>query len=161
MRRAEQTIGQGEESVRFNHRAHGDWDTLERLGEGRVAMEHVTSQVRGIVRALVDLDDELADPNLAALLSALGELLADAAGQVSSFGRLTERPDSDVDRERAIRAHADALLARDRAVHALRDLPSTESDENRLVASVLVDAERLLTEVDVEHGSHVRAIATG
>ena len=52
---ASQALDQAEESVRFNPLARSADAQVKRLGEARLALEHASSQVRGIARALGDV----------------------------------------------------------------------------------------------------------
>lgn len=155
---AEGTVGQGEESLRFNPRASDQMDHLERLGDARLAFEHAVNQTRGLVRSLLELHPELGSAELAPVLEALGELLREAGVQVGMFGRLQQQPDSVADRGASERAHEAALAARDRAANALRTLPPA-TGTGRLLASILVDGERLIREVDIRDGAHIAGVA--
>jgi hypothetical protein len=155
---AEGTVGQGEESLRFNPRGSDQLNHLERLGDARLAFEHVVNQTRGLVRSLLELHPELGSAQLAPVLEAFGELLRDAGVQVGMFGRLQQQPDQAADRDASERAHAAALAARDRAANALRSLPPA-TGTGRLLASILVDGERLIREVDIRDGAHTAGVA--
>jgi uncharacterized membrane protein YccC len=155
---AEGTVAQGEESLRFNPRASAEMDHLERLGDARLAFEHVVNQMRGMVRSLLELYTELGTTELTPVLEALGDLLRSASVQVGAFGRLQQRPDQAADREESERAHEAALAARDRAAAALRTMPPA-TGTGRLLASILVDGERLIREVDIRDGAHTAGVA--
>jgi len=159
VRVADATVTQGEESLRFNHRAGAEIDQLERLGEARLAFEHAVTQTRGMVRSMLDLHPVLGSADVAPVLDALGELLRSAAVQVATFGRLQQQPELAADREESEQAHQAALAARDRAASALRAVPPLRDGTARLLASVLVDGERLIREVDVRDGAHVAGVA--
>ena len=158
---ADSTVNQGEESLRFNHRKAAELARLERLGEARVAFEHVTNQTRGIVRSLVELHPQLQSPEVAPVLTALDELLCSASVQVATFGRLQQQPDTPADRDESERAHQAALAARDQAAKALRAMTEPADGAARLLASILVDGERLIREVDTRDGVHMGAVAAG
>ncbi len=158
-RSADATVSQGEESLQFNHRARAEYERLKRIAEARLAFEHATSQTRGIVRSLLDLGDALHEPSSAPVLLGLGDLLLGTQGQVLAFGRLQERPDSAADREAALSAHAAAMVGRDRAAAALKAVPTADAATTRLLASILVDGERLMREVDVRGGAHMSAVS--
>jgi uncharacterized membrane protein YccC len=160
LRTAQDTVARGEESLRFNRRARTELDRLERVGEARVALDHAATQTRGIIRSLLDLADHTASPDLAGVFGPLGDLLVVAGRLVTAFGELQEHPDSAIDRERAVEAHAEALAARDRATQAMRTLPTHLDEQERLLAAIMVDAERLLHEVDAEHGAHLNAVSS-
>jgi hypothetical protein len=165
VRRAVAALEQGEESLQYNPLAREAHADLARLSEARLALDHVTVQVRGIARSLLDLDaaalardDPDARAGIDAALGGLGDLLVHAGGSVSAFGRLQETPDSHSDREHAVSEHAAAMTARDAASDLLRRIEMLHHDRDRLLSSILVDAERLLHEVDPAGGSHVAAL---
>ena len=157
LRAADEVVSRGEESLQFNHRARAEYERLERIAEARRAFEHTTTQTRGIVRSLLELGDALRDPANAPVIDALGDLLHGAEQQVAAFGRLQERPESSDDREASVRAYDQAISARDRAAAALRETPAAQDETARLLASILVDGERLMREVDVR-GAHAAAV---
>jgi hypothetical protein len=146
--------------VRFNPRGRGELDTLERLDQARIALAHAVTQARGIARTLLSLVDEQLSEDERAALSALGPVLAEAGRQVGAFGRLQERPDSESDRASARAALAAARSARTAALPALADLGAVDSAGAREIGAILVDADRLLNEVDVDAGAHSAAVGT-
>ena len=159
LRAADEVVSKGEESLQFNHRARAEYERLERIAEARLALEHATTQTRGIVRSLLELGDAaLRDPATAPVIDALSDLLQVADEQVAAFGRLQERPDLSADREASVRAYDQAISARDRAAAALREIPMAKDETARLLASILVDGERLTREVDVRGGAHAVAV---
>lgn len=159
LRAADEVVSKGEESLQFNHRARAEYERLERIAEARLALEHATTQTRGIVRSLLELGDAaLRDPATAPVIDALSDLLQGADEQVAAFGRLQERPDLSADREASVRAYDQAISARDRAAAALREIPMAKDETARLLASILVDGERLTREVDVRGGAHAVAV---
>jgi len=158
VRTAEATVSQGEESLRFNHRAAAEMDRLGRIGEARVALEHAVTQTRGMMRSVLDLHPVLGAADVAPVLAALSDLLHNASIQVATFGRLQQHPDLAADRDESERAHQAALAARDRAAGALRAMPPSPDGTARLLASIVVDGERLIREVDVRDGAHVSAV---
>jgi anti-sigma factor RsiW len=111
-----------------------------------------------MVRSLLELYTELGTTELTPVLEALGDLLRSASVQVGAFGRLQQRPDQAADREESERAHEAALAARDRAAAALRTMPPA-TGTGRLLASILVDGERLIREVDIRDGAHTAGVA--
>lgn len=157
---AEAIAAQGEESLRFNPRAAAEMSHLDRLVDARLALEHVVNQTRGLIRSLLDLEPglETAEPELTPALEAFCELLHAASIQVATFGRLQQQPDRAADRDESQRAYQAALAARDRAAAALRTLPPT-TGTGRLLASILVDGERLVREVDIRDGAHTAGVA--
>ncbi|MCW2602552.1 MAG: hypothetical protein JWN61_687 [Pseudonocardiales bacterium] len=164
LRRSVALVDQGEESLRYNPRPGAAHDDLARLREARLALEHSTVQTRGIARSLMDLDaarlvrdDPSARQPVSAGLRALGELLVHAAGSVSAFGRLQESPGSVPDREHAESEHAAAAAVRQSASDRLRLVSILDDDRDRLLSSLLVDAVRLVEEVDPT-GPHSAAV---
>jgi uncharacterized membrane protein YgaE (UPF0421/DUF939 family) len=155
------TVSQGEESLRFNHRKAAEMGQLQRLGEARVALEHATNQTRGIVRSLLELHPQLHTAEVEPVLTALDELLCSASVEVATFGRLQQRPDSGADRDESEQAHQAALSARDQAAKALRAMEPSTDGTARLLASILVDGERLIREVDARDGAHTAAVVAG
>jgi hypothetical protein len=154
---ADATVSRGEESLRFNHRARAEFERLQRIGEAQLAFEHAVTQTRGMVRSMLDMDTELRDPGLAPVLAGLANLLRELHVQVTAFGRLQERPEMRDERDKSVAARRCALAARDRVAVALRALPTSDRT-TRLLTSILVDAERLIREVDVRDGAHVGGV---
>jgi uncharacterized membrane protein YgaE (UPF0421/DUF939 family) len=158
------TVKQGEESLQFNPRARHELAQLSRLTEARRALDHSISQTRGIIRTLLDLPQPIEDPALVTPLAKLGVMITVAARAVSAFGRLQESPSSAVDRELAVASRRTADKLTDDVVLALAPLtasaaaPSSRAGAGRLLSSVLVDAERLLREVDISTGAHRAAV---
>ncbi len=165
LRRSVALIDQGEESLHYNPRpgtAHRD---LARLREARLALEHATVQTRGMARSLMDLDaatlpaaDGDSAEAVAGSLAALGQVLVHAAGAVSAFGRLQESPGSGPDREHADAEHAAAVAAARSANQRLRQVLVLSGDRDRLLSSLMVDAQRVVEEVD-PRGPHAAAVA--
>ena len=175
------TVTQGEESLQFNPRARGELAQLTRLTEARRALDHAVTQTRGIARSLAELPQPLTDPALVAALAALSPMFAQTGRAVAAFGRLQERPGSTPDRELAERSVAEAR-AQSRSVAvalsplspgiaelaghrqdgtadaALARAALTEAAVARLLSSVFVDLERLVTEVDTVDGAHRSAV---
>lgn len=165
LRRSVALVEQGEESLSFNPRPGAAAADLARLREARLALEHSTVQTRGIARSLMDLDARrLTSPDTGAAatitdgLRSLGELLLHAAGSVSAFGRLQEAPGSAPDREHAQAAHAASERAQRSASDRLRQVSILPGNRDRLLSSLLVDAIRLVEEVD-PLGPHAAAVA--
>jgi len=161
VRTADATVSQGEESLRFNHRAAAEVERLQRIGEARLAFEHAVTQTRGMVRSMLDLWPDLRSAEAAPVLAALSDLLRGANVQVATFGRLQHHPEVTADRVESERAHQAALAARDKAAKALRVMRPSRDGTARLLASILVDGERLIREVDVRDGAHVAGVALG
>jgi uncharacterized membrane protein YccC len=183
---AADSLEQAEESVHFNPLTRASDDHLYRLGEARLALEHASSQVRGMARALGDLvssidggaaeegpsdtdhpDTDHPDtdhPDAAVLgrvFRQLGPPLAEVGHAVAAFGRLQEDPTSVPNREQAVRAGIEATSGQHAAADAVTDLSQhgeLAPAHLLLVSSVLVDVERLIHEVDVQHGSHTAAV---
>lgn len=156
---ADATVSQGEESLRFNHRARAEYERLQRIGEARLAFEHAVTQIRGIVRSMLDMDAQLRDPGLAPVRAALADMMRELHVQVNTFGRLQQRPELSDERDKSVRAHDAAVTARDRVADSLRALPASYDGTSRLLASILVDGERLMRELDVRDGAHVGGVA--
>jgi uncharacterized membrane protein YgaE (UPF0421/DUF939 family) len=162
------TVKQGEESLQFNPRARGELAQLSRLTEARRALDHAITQTRGIVRSLLDLPQPIQDPAVVEVLSSIGKVLTEAGRAVAAFGRLQERPSSVADREH-VEAARQAAMAR--AADAARSVAAFSTTEPamthdgsaaitaRLLASILVDAERLMQEIDIVSGAHRAAVA--
>lgn len=166
LRQSVALVDQGEESLRYNPRPGVAHDGLARLREARLALEHSTVQTRGIARSLIDLDahrlirdDPPAAQSVAAGLHGLGEMLVHVAGAVSAFGRLQESPGSAADREQARSEHAAAAAAQRSASDRLRQISILDNDRDRLLSSMLVDALRLVQELDPIGGPHAGAVA--
>src|SRR5262249_40312530 len=140
---ADSTVTQGEESLRFNHRKAAEMARLERLGEARVALEHATNQTPGTLRSLVQLSPHPQSSEVTPVLAPLDDLLCSASVQVATFGRLQQQPDTPTDRDESERAHQAALAARDQAADALRAMAQPTDGTARLLASILVDGERI------------------
>jgi uncharacterized membrane protein YgaE (UPF0421/DUF939 family) len=161
------TVKQGEESLQFNPRARGELTQLSRLTEARRALDHVITQTRGIVRSLLDLPRPIEDRAAIAVLSSIGNALTEAGRAVAAFGRLQERPSSVTDADHVEAARQAAMARTAEAARALAALSATEpatvrdgtgAITARLLASILVDVERLVQEVDIVSGAHRTAV---
>lgn len=161
---AAEALDQAEESTRYNPRRGSGADTLPRYREALAALDHAVTQVRGFVRTLTDLT-ELGDADRdwrsrsGSVLSALGRLLRAAGDAARAFGALqTDGPERWEEHRRALReALTAASIARDDAGEALRAAQVPERAA-RLLASLIVDAERLLGELDPDAGAHAGAL---
>jgi uncharacterized membrane protein YgaE (UPF0421/DUF939 family) len=167
-RAAISTVKQGQESLQFNPRARGELAQLERLTEARRALDHSITQTRGIVRSLLDLPQPIADAAVNTVLASIGSMLSEAGRAVAAFGRLQEKPSSASDRELLEAGRQAAQRRADQAVSALATLTAVETataqggslaTTGRLLASILVDAERLVHEVDIGSGAHRAAVS--
>ncbi len=163
LRRAYETLSTAEESLRFNHRGRQEFERMEQINEARRAIDHATTQTRGLIRTLVEVSESAAVMEAGSgAFRALGPLLRTAAGAVSAFGRLQAAPLSLPDREDAVAA---ALAGRHRVelvnerLVGLDTSDPAQANVARLLSSMLVDAERLLHEVDVRDGAHASAVA--
>lgn len=162
LRRAYDVLSAAQESLRFNHRGRAEVDRLDRVGEGRRALDHAATQARGIVRTLLEASQtaSIAEAGTGAFRE-LGPLLRTAGGAVAAFGRLQVDPDSAPDREDATaatetgRAQLGALTER---LVGLDTADPSQAAVARLLSSMLVDAERLLHEVDIRAGAHAAAV---
>ena len=158
VRRAGETVAQGEESLRYNPRARGEMHTLERLDEARRALEHSVVQTRGIARSLLDLD-LIGASGVDAQLESFGALLHNAAQMVAAFGRLQERPDRSAERAQSVEALERAKAAQASLVEQLGLIEPVGGQAQLQLSAMLVDAERLLHEVDVSSGAHTAGVA--
>jgi uncharacterized membrane protein YgaE (UPF0421/DUF939 family) len=162
------TVKQGEESLQFNPRARGELAQLARLTEARRALDHSITQTRGIVRSLLDLPQPIADDAVRAVLTSIGSMLSEAGRAAAAFGRLQETPSSTKDRELLEASARVALERAEEAAAALAALSAagtataqggSSATTGRLLASILVDAERLVHEVDIVSGAHRAAVS--
>jgi uncharacterized membrane protein YgaE (UPF0421/DUF939 family) len=162
------TVKQGEESLQFNPRARGELAQLARLTEARRALDHSITQTRGIVRSLLDLPQPIADDAVRAVLTSIGSMLSESGRAAAAFGRLQETPSSTKDRELLEASARVALERAEEAAAALAALSAAETataqggssaTTGRLLASILVDAERLVHEVDIVSGAHRAAVS--
>ena len=159
LREVADALERGEESVRYNPR-RTEAEVLARYGEAQHALEHGVNQVRGFVRTLTELASrderwhEPADP----VLEPLGRLLRAAGEAARAFGALQteERSRWPAEREALRRALAQAVQAHDDAALRLRELPP--GPVQRMLAALIVDAERLLSELDPDEGQHTAAL---
>lgn len=60
-------------------------------------------------------------------------------------------------RDELLRAHAAAAASRDRVAAALADHPTADGTD-RILAALHVDADRMLYEVNPQHGAHTAAV---
>jgi uncharacterized membrane protein YgaE (UPF0421/DUF939 family) len=162
------TVKQGEESLQFNPRARGELAQLARLTEARRALDHSITQTRGIVRSLLDLPQPIADDAVRAVLTSIGSMLSESGRAAAAFGRLQETPSSTKDRELLEASARVALERAEEAAAALAALSAagtataqggSSATTGRLLASILVDAERLVHEVDIVSGAHRAAVS--
>jgi uncharacterized membrane protein YccC len=163
-----EAVERGAESIHYNPRARSEAEAQARLAEGYAALEHATTQTRGIARSLADLRRDGAEPDerVRRALAAYGDLLRTVGSAVAAFGRLQAEDDGDRGgRHELVRTLAAAGANRDQVAGLL---PSTQPAETghdagqpvaaRTVAAMLVDAERLMREVDPELGAHTAAV---
>lgn len=155
---AEDAVSRGEESVRFNPRGRGELATLERLDEARLALEHALTQTRGIARSLLDLAGKPLSEHQLEALRGFGPVFAQAGVAVAAFGRLQEHPESVADRKAARAAYGAATEARKPLLRTLADLGAVDDAAARQLGALLVDADRLMSEIDVDNGAHVAAV---
>ena len=171
-RDAEAVVRQGQESVRYNLRGRMATDVLARHAEALDALTHAANQVRGMCRTLHDMarggrtpsEDSAATPEgTTAVLTALAGVLVEAATAVRRFGQLQAvAPDGVPSRLTRLRdAVARGRLACAEAGRRLESLPATAGRVDRELGSLLVDAERVLREVDPDAGPHAGAIPPG
>ena len=160
LRAAGEALDRGEESVRYNPARRAEAEVLARYREALDALGHGTTQVRGFVRTLTDLAerDERWREQALPVLGSLGQLLRAAADATRAFGALqTDEPRQWAADHRLLRASLDqAGRARSEATRHLRELPP--GPVQRMLASLVVDAERLLSELDPDEGGHTGAV---
>jgi hypothetical protein len=162
-RAAVAAVEQADESVQFNPRARPVAESVARLTEAARALEHAGSQTAGIVRTLLELSQDGSPRSAAAgpALACHGDLLAALGTAVAAFGRLQDEPagrKAEAARQELIRAHAAGKASRDLVERALRRLPPDDPVAGRTLAAMLVDADRLLHEVDPVGGAHTAAV---
>jgi hypothetical protein len=162
LRRAQDVISDAEESLRFNHRGRAEVERLDRVNEGRRALEHAATQTGGIVRTLLEASEirYMVEAGAGAYRE-LGPLLYTAGGAVGAFSRLQAEPASLADREHAVAAVTTGKERAAAVTERLLGLDTTDPAQAavaRSLSSMLVDGERLLHEVDVREGAHVFAV---
>lgn len=182
-RAAVAAVEQADESVQFNPRARPVAESVARLVEASLALEHAATETGGIARTLLELSQhEPADPaatwdatgagtgtgtgasRAAATglaLNRYGDLLSVVGAAVAGFARLQCEPTREPAgpaRAELIRTHAAGIASRDLAEQALAGIPASDPLAGRILAAVLVDADRLLHEIDPVHGAHTAAV---
>lgn len=161
LRGAADAVGQGAEGVRYNPRALVEAEPLARYEEALRALDHVATQLRGIVRTLVELSERDEVPAEAdAVLRSLADVLSAAGEAVRLFGQLQSHgPDAWAGKLAELRSvQARAEEARARTARALHAISFAEGPSSRKLGSLLVDAERLLKELDPDTGQHTGAV---
>lgn len=160
LREAGDALDRAEESVRYKPRGRNQAEALARYHEAFRALDHAATQIRGIVRALTDLaeDEGIRRDDAGAVVDAVGDLLQAVRHAVRAFGSLqTDEAHQRPAELQVLRTALEAALeARDTAARRLRTLPAGRVQ--RLLASTVVDAERLLTELDPDAGQHTGAL---
>jgi hypothetical protein len=163
-RDATAAVEQADESVQFNPRARAVAESVARLVEAALALEHATTQAGGIARTLLELTQDGGPARSVAADRALaryGELLSVVGTVAAGFSRLQSGWAGDqarVARAELARAHAAGIANRNLVEQALALIPPTDALAGRTLAAVLVDADRLLHELDPEHGAHTAAV---
>lgn len=163
---AAEAVERGGEGLRYNPRGRlpssGDAEALGRHEEALHALEHAVTQVRGVARTLLDLHQARGGVPAPAgpVLAAVADLLVAAGAAARSFGVLQDtEPAAWADEREVLRdAVRTGEEARDASARALRALPVPGDPLARALASVLVDAERLLRELDPDRGEHTGAV---
>ncbi|MGI8881093.1 MAG: FUSC family protein [Jatrophihabitans sp.] len=85
LRRAYETLSTAQESLRFNHRGRLEFDRMEQINEARRALDHATTQTRGLIRTLLEASQSRSTVEAGpGAFRALGPLLRTAAGAVSA-----------------------------------------------------------------------------
>ncbi|MEN3359546.1 MAG: hypothetical protein V7637_3528 [Mycobacteriales bacterium] len=160
-------VAQADESVQFNPRARPVAESVARLVEASLALEHATTQTSGIARTLLELARDDGPTRSVAADRALvryGELLSVVGAAVAGFGRVQSGPAGErsrAAREELTRAHSAGIANRGLVERALAEIPPADGLAARTVAAVLVDADRMLHEIDPEHGAHTAAVPPG
>jgi hypothetical protein len=175
-RTAVAAVEQADESVQFNPRARPVAESVARLVEASLALEHAGTETGGIARTLLELSqheptgggDATSGASRATAtgraLNRYGDLLSVVGTAVAGFARLQCEPTREPAgpaRAELIRTHAAGIAGRDLAEQALADIPATDPLASRTLAAVLVDADRLLHEIDPVHGAHTAAVPPG
>lgn len=150
---AAEAVRRGDESLRYNPLARDEAETVARLTEASIGLEHGATQLRGITRALADLGPDRG-PAEEAVLAGLADVLEQAGTAVAAYGRAQVDPGARADLGRA---HAAAAGSLRRVSAALTALPST--NDPRTLVSIYVDAGRLLHEIAPD-GAHAGALPT-
>jgi hypothetical protein len=163
-RAAAAAVEQADESVQFNPRARPIAESVARLVEGALALEHVSTQTGGIARTLLELSQSASGVRAVATgaaLHRLGELLSVVGTAVAGFGRLQGGPPrgpAGAARTELARTHAAGIAGHQLVERALMELPAADALASRTLAAVLVDADRLLHEIDPDRGAHTAAV---
>jgi hypothetical protein len=162
LRSAETALARGEDSLRLNPRRRRVLEGTLSLRAGLAALEHSAVQVRGICRDLADLAERIeqrgqAEPEV---LVALGRLLVEVGGGVAAFGQLVA-PDVAGPPREAVPLHIALEIARThRDVFAELMLVDARTDPQlwHIQGSLLANVDRLLREIDLEHGPDARRV---
>jgi len=151
-RRGNRESGAREPTV--HHRAAAEMDRLRRIGEARVALEHAVPQTRGMMRSVLDLHPALrsagvarCSPRSATCCTTPASRSRRSVGCSNTLTRATAT-------SRA--SPSGGAAARDRAASALRACPRRPDGTARLARLDRGRRERLIREVDVRDGAHVR-----
>jgi uncharacterized membrane protein YgaE (UPF0421/DUF939 family) len=151
-----ESLGQAEESLRYNPRRAGGMSDTDRQRTALMALEHASFQARGIARTLTDL--ARSDPGAAARLSPrFGELLAATAAAAQCYAEALRGEAGGLDRLRTALATARERMAE--ASVALQAGGETDTACWQLLGALLSDAGRLLREIDPDAGPHAWAPA--
>jgi Aromatic acid exporter family member 1 len=160
--RVDEAIVQAAESRRLNPRAVGTFDPSPELRSGIESLEHAATALRGLCRALVELIQEQEsapdtyDPDVREAFAVLLRELADA---IRAFGTLVRREaEGTLDPEGAdIWMALESLReARARLTELLLVDPRHNPHLWELHGSLLLSAERVLRELDVEERARER-----
>jgi uncharacterized membrane protein YgaE (UPF0421/DUF939 family) len=152
---------QAEESVRYHPRRSAHLDTVHRVDEAAIALDHVATQLNSLMRGLADLSNEETGIPSAhrAVPPELSLLLDDTAKALNAFGRL-QLPDKAGPRvyeelSRLIKSAKPHTREAAQAMHPDDDAPTLLWP---LYGALLDDARRMLRELDPDEGPHREGI---
>ncbi|MBW8485671.1 FUSC family protein [Actinomadura sp. PM05-2] len=160
--RADRELTAAEDSLRFNPRARRLIDAGAALRNGVETMEHFTLSLRGLTRALADaahlsgqrpLDDGPVRTQLADTLDEIALCIA-SYGTLARSDLVTDSAPTGAEQtlDRHIRT---ARERRDRLAGRLRD-PAIGDDRWALYGEILMQVDRLIEQLRVEHRAHAR-----
>lgn len=156
LRAAREAVERGQTSLRLNPRGTRLAPAAERRRVALRALEHVTVQVRGVARTLLDVaeDREIGAsgrPTPQPARAALGRAMASVALALEAYGEVAAEPAAHETSEEAVRLRGSLEVARhevEGAVSAARSLPTWAEGTWLATGSILTDLDRLLGELD-------------